>query len=100
MLEHLLVWTTQLTQSWQPADPWLALTAVIRFEPSDGGTLYRCRVLHKTLADAQKHEELGFHPGWAPPLINSAAIALSCASVTRRLALAQHNSLGIKYIPK
>jgi uncharacterized protein YndB with AHSA1/START domain len=62
--QQRLVWTTQLTEGWQPAEPWLALTAIISFEPSDGGTLYHCRVLHKTLADAQKHEELGFHPGW------------------------------------
>ena len=29
--EVRLVWTTVLTEGWQPAEPWLALTAIINF---------------------------------------------------------------------
>lgn len=59
-----LVWTTLLTEDWQPTKPWLALTAIISFTEKDGGTDYNCRVLHQSAEDAQKHEDLGFHPGW------------------------------------
>ncbi|KTD99632.1 MAG: SRPBCC family protein [Sphingopyxis sp.] len=59
-----LVFTTVLTEGWQPAEPWLALTAILTFEAQDGGTLYSARVLHKTPEDSAKHEEMGFHEGW------------------------------------
>lgn len=62
--EHRLVWTTALIEGWKPVDPWLALTAIITFEAELSGTRYRSRVLHKTEADARKHEELGFREGW------------------------------------
>jgi uncharacterized protein YndB with AHSA1/START domain len=59
-----LVFTTVLTEGWQPAEPWLALTAILTFEAQDGGTLYSARVLHKTPEDSAKHDEMGFHEGW------------------------------------
>jgi len=62
--EKRLVFTTLLTEGWQPAEPWLALTAIITFEPEGQGTRYTSRVLHKNAADSQKHEEMGFHEGW------------------------------------
>ena len=61
--EKKIVFTTVLTEGWQPADPWLALTAILTFEPQDGGTLYAARVLHKNPDDSSKHLELGFHEG-------------------------------------
>ena len=59
-----LIFTTVLTEGWQPVDPWLALTAILTFEAKDGGTLYSARVLHKTPEESAKHEEMGFYEGW------------------------------------
>lgn len=62
--ERKLVFTTVMTEGWQPVDPWLALTAILTFEPQDGGTLYAARVLHKSPEDSAKHDAMGFHDGW------------------------------------
>ena len=62
--EARLVSTTVLTAGWQPAEPWLALTAIITFEAEDGGTRYAARVLHKNAAESQNHEKMGFYDGW------------------------------------
>jgi uncharacterized protein YndB with AHSA1/START domain len=63
-----LVFTTVMTEGWQPAEPWLAMTAILTFEAKDGGTLYSSRVLHKSPEDAAKHEEMGFQDGWGTVL--------------------------------
>ena len=62
--DQRLVFTTVLTEGWQPVEPWLAITAILTFEAQDGGTLYSARVLHKTPEDSAKHEEMGFYDGW------------------------------------
>lgn len=62
--EKKLVFTTVLTEGWQPVEPWLALTAILTFEPRDGGTLYAARVLHKSPEDSARHDEMGFYEGW------------------------------------
>lgn len=62
--EARLVFTTVLTEGWQPAEPWLGLTAIMTFEAEGSATRYSARVLHKTVADAQKHEDMGFQEGW------------------------------------
>ncbi|SEH19822.1 Uncharacterized conserved protein YndB, AHSA1/START domain [Sphingopyxis sp. YR583] len=59
-----LVFTTVLTEGWQPVEPWLAITAILTFEAQEGGTLYSARVLHKTPEDSAKHDEMGFQEGW------------------------------------
>jgi uncharacterized protein YndB with AHSA1/START domain len=69
-----LVFTTVLTEGWQPADPWLALTAILTFEAKDGGTLYSARVLHKTPEESAKHEEMGFYEGWGTAIGQLAAM--------------------------
>ena len=69
-----LVFTTVLTDGWQPADPWLAMTAILTFAAKDGGTLYSARVLHKTPRDSAKHEEMGFHDGWGTVIGQLAAM--------------------------
>lgn len=66
--EERLVFTTTLKEGWQPAEPWLAMTAILTFAAQDGGTLYSSRVLHKNPAEAAKHEEMGFHDGWGTVL--------------------------------
>ena len=62
--ESRLVFTTVLREGWHPVEPWLALTAIITFEAEGDGTRYASHVLHKTAADARKHEEMGFEEGW------------------------------------
>jgi uncharacterized protein YndB with AHSA1/START domain len=62
--EARLVFTTVLTEGWHPVEPWLALTAIIGFDAEGDGTRYSSRVLHKSTADARKHEDMGFHDGW------------------------------------
>ncbi|PAL23203.1 SRPBCC family protein [Sphingopyxis sp. GW247-27LB] len=63
-----LVFTTVMTERWQPAEPWLAMTAILTFEAKDGGTLYSSRVLHRNPEDAARHEEMGFRDGWGTVL--------------------------------
>lgn len=62
--ESRMIWTTVLSEGWKPIEPWLALTAIITFEAEESGTRYSSRVLHRTAADARKHEEMGFQEGW------------------------------------
>lgn len=72
--EARLVFTTVLTEGWRPAEPWLALTAIITFEAEGNGTRYANRVLHKNAADAQKHDEMGFQQGWGTAIDQLAAL--------------------------
>jgi uncharacterized protein YndB with AHSA1/START domain len=62
-----------LKEGWQPAEPWLALPAIITFEAEGGGTRYSARVLHRNAADSRKHEEMGFHDGWGTAIDQLAA---------------------------
>jgi uncharacterized protein YndB with AHSA1/START domain len=71
--EARLVFTTVLKEGWQPAEPWLALTAIMTFEAERSGTRYSSRVLHKNPADSRKHEEMGFHDGWGTAINQLAA---------------------------
>lgn len=70
-----LVFSTVLTEGWQPFEPWLALTAIITFEAEHGGTRYTSRVLHRTPEDSRKHEDMGFHEGWGTVIEQLAAYA-------------------------
>ncbi|MEJ5979445.1 SRPBCC family protein [Novosphingobium sp. PS1R-30] len=72
--ERKLTFTTSLIEDWRPGDPWLALTAQITFTPEDGGTRYTARVLHKTEAEARKHDEMGFYEGWGTALAQLARL--------------------------
>jgi uncharacterized protein YndB with AHSA1/START domain len=62
--EARLVWTTVLAEGWKPIEPWLALTAIITFDPEGRGTRYGARVMHRNAADSRKHEAMGFREGW------------------------------------
>jgi uncharacterized protein YndB with AHSA1/START domain len=62
--EARLAFTTVLKAGWRPAEPWLAMTAIMTFEVEEGATRYSARALHKTAADARNHEEMGFQEGW------------------------------------
>lgn len=59
-----LVVTDAYTKAWEPSEkPFM--TAIISFEPEGEKTRYTARVLHWSVADRKKHEEMGFHEGWA-----------------------------------
>lgn len=69
-----LVFTTALAEGWKPIEPWLAITAIITFEPEGSGTRYASRVLHKTAADSRKHDEMGFQDGWGTAIAQLSAL--------------------------
>ena len=61
-MEHI-VFTTCLVSGWRPAEePFI--TAIIRFSDHPLGTEYVAHVMHKSNADRNTHEELGFYDGW------------------------------------
>lgn len=69
VVEHQrLVWTTCLGEGWRPLEPWLALTAEMTFTAEGTGTRYSALVKHKTAADSQKHDDMGFADGWGQTL--------------------------------
>ncbi len=58
-----LVFTDAYTRAWEPSlEPFM--TGVITFENVGGKTRYTARVLHWSVADREKHEQMGFHQGW------------------------------------
>lgn len=58
-----IVFTNALTGGWRPAERGF-MTAVITFKEHADGTEYVARAMHKSRADRDKHEEMGFHGGW------------------------------------
>jgi uncharacterized protein YndB with AHSA1/START domain len=59
-----LVFTDAYNEAWEPSEkPFM--TVIVTFEEVDGKTRYTARARHWTEADRQKHEEMGFHAGWA-----------------------------------
>lgn len=70
-----LVFTDAYTEAWQPsAHPFM--TVELTFEDAgDGKTKYTARVLHWTVADREKHEQMGFHGGWGLCADQLAALA-------------------------
>jgi uncharacterized protein YndB with AHSA1/START domain len=58
-----LVFTNALTGGWRPAEnPFM--TAIITLADHADGTTYHAHVMHKSNADRNTHDELGFHDGW------------------------------------
>lgn len=58
-----IVFTTCLARGWRPAEePFI--TAIIRFLEHPLGTEYVAHVMHKSNADRNNHEEMGFYDGW------------------------------------
>jgi uncharacterized protein YndB with AHSA1/START domain len=68
------VFTTVLTEGWQPSEPWLALTAIMTFTAGGKGTRYAARLLHKNATDSKKYEDMGFHEGWGRTIDQLAAL--------------------------
>ena len=69
-----LVWTDAVGPDFRP-NAETFLTADITMQAMDGGTQYRTLVRHKSGADRQKHEEMGFHDGWGTCLNQLEALA-------------------------
>lgn len=73
--QERIVFTTVLTDGWQPFEPWLALTAIMTMKDEDNATRYTARVLHRCGEDSRKHEEMGFHEGWGTCIDQLAKLA-------------------------
>ncbi len=58
-----LVFTDAYTRAWEPSEQPI-MTVVLTFEDLGGKTRYTARVLHWTVADRARHEQMGFHEGW------------------------------------
>jgi len=58
-----LVFTNSLVSGWRPAEqPFM--TAIITLADHAEGTEYTAYVMHKSPADRDLHEEMGFFDGW------------------------------------
>jgi uncharacterized protein YndB with AHSA1/START domain len=58
-----LVFTDAYTRAWEPAQqPFM--TVVLTFKDLGGKTHYTASVRHWTVADRERHEQMGFHQGW------------------------------------
>lgn len=61
-----IVFTNALVAGWRPAEHHYptAITAIITLKDHPLGTDYAAHVMHKTIADRNAHEEMGFYDGW------------------------------------
>ena len=65
-----LAWTSALAPGYRPAETGegcesFPMTAIVTMEDAgDGKTLYRAVALHKSVADRDMHEQMGFQEGW------------------------------------
>jgi uncharacterized protein YndB with AHSA1/START domain len=58
-----IVITDTLLAGWRPSEqPFM--TAVMTFRDHPDGTDYQAHAMHKSPADRQTHETMGFHDGW------------------------------------
>lgn len=58
-----IVFTDAMSGGYRPnATPFM--TAIITIDPDGDGTIYTARVLHRTQADRQRHQDMGFAEGW------------------------------------
>lgn len=58
-----IVFTNSLVGGWRPAEePFM--TAIITLKDHPTGTEYVAHVMHRSTADRDMHEEMGFYDGW------------------------------------
>jgi uncharacterized protein YndB with AHSA1/START domain len=68
-----IVFSDALTGGWRPtAQPFF--TAIITLKDHPEGTDYAAHVLHKSKADRDLHQEMGFYDGWGTVIEQLAAI--------------------------
>ena len=70
-----LIWTDALGPDFRP-NAETFMTVEITMEPAAEGTHYRVVVRHKSNADREKHEEMGFFQGWGTCLSQLEALAM------------------------
>lgn len=58
-----IVFTDTLVAGWRPAEN-AFMTAIITLGDHPAGTQYAAHVMHRSKADRDMHEEMGFHDGW------------------------------------
>jgi len=58
-----IVMTDAFKSGWIPADAFMV--SIFTFEPEGSGTRYTARVRHWSEEALKRHEEMGFHDGWA-----------------------------------
>jgi uncharacterized protein YndB with AHSA1/START domain len=74
-IDHLerIVFTNALTGGWRPAEhPFI--TAIITLRDHPLGTDYSAHVMHKSTADRNTHETMGFFDGWGTGFAQLAAL--------------------------
>jgi len=63
--ERRLVFTDLFHSDYRPAaQPGLGFSAIVTFAPEGSGTRYTARARHRSPAERQGHERMGFHEGW------------------------------------
>jgi uncharacterized protein YndB with AHSA1/START domain len=68
-----LVFTDTLLAGWRPAEsPFMTAAITLRDHPD--GTEYAAHVMHKSQADRDNHEEMGFFDGWGTVIEQLAAL--------------------------
>ena len=80
-----IAWTNALLPEYRPAAEFegdcggFPFTAVVTLEDEEGGrTLYRAVAMHRSEADRETHEKMGFREGWG-------AVAAQLEAVAREL---------------
>ena len=68
-----IVFTNSLVGGWRPAEQSF-MTAIIMLRDHPLGTDYAAHVMHKSNADRNMHEEMGFHDGWGTVLAQLAKL--------------------------
>lgn len=70
-----IVFTDAYVSAWEPAEhPFM--TVILTFDDLGAGkTRYTARVRHWTVADRERHEQMGFHTGWGQCADQLAALA-------------------------
>ena len=92
--DELFAWTDLMSADFQPlATPGLGFSATIRFSDHPDGTDYHVTARHRTLAEAEQHDAMGFSQGWGMVATQLEAYAAGLAAdldsraivLTRRL---------------
>jgi uncharacterized protein YndB with AHSA1/START domain len=68
-----LVFTNALVGGWRPAEDGF-MTAIITLRDHPQGTDYAAHVMHKSNADRDMHETMGFYDGWGTVAAQLAAL--------------------------
>lgn len=68
-----IVFTNALVGGWRPAEQSF-MTAIITLEDHPEGTNYVGHVMHRSGADRNMHEQMGFHDGWGTVAAQLAAL--------------------------